>query len=80
MATIAFTLDHVCGGGEHVAVIVQKDGGPTRSYEYTATDMIDPLTEEQIADMALVLLRLRMQGKTRLQTRNDLQAGFTVTI
>jgi hypothetical protein len=80
MAAVVFGLDHICGGGEHVKVTVVKDGGASRSYSFTSTDLLDPLTEDQLMGAALVLLRFRMQGKTRLQARNDLQAGFTVTI
>jgi hypothetical protein len=80
MAVIIFGLDHICGGGEHVSITANKDGGGSKTFHYTSNDMLDPLTDEQFHEAALVVLRLRMQGKTKLQARNDLQAGFTVTI
>lgn len=72
--------EYACAGGEHVAITVQKDGGAIRTFLYTATDLLDQLTDEQLETAALVVLRMHCQGMTRLQARNELQAGFTVTI
>lgn len=77
MASYVFTLNSICGGGEHVRVTVARDGGASADFDVSGTEIMrDMPNDEAVA----AILRMRMRGKTRLQARNDLQAGFTVTI
>lgn len=80
MATVQVSLNQICAGGGHVHFNFAVNGGSPRSLILDTDDILAPIAEDDIKSAALVILKLRMRGKTRQQARSDLEAGFTVTI
>ena len=83
MATLAYSLDQVCAGGGHAHVDVSLNGNATQHFVYTVDDLRAPLsalTQDEREFAALVIAKLHLAGMTRVQARNALNAGFTVTI
>lgn len=80
MTTIAIRATASCAGGEHVTVQASLDGGPPRQVVYGVAEMMEPLTEVDIATTVLPLIRLHARGLTRAQLRNDLLAGLSIVV
>lgn len=79
MATVAITSS-VCVGGGHLHVSAVLDGAAAREFGFTVDEVRGALPAEVIEAAVLVILRLHLKGMTRVQARNAMIAGFTVTV
>jgi len=80
MTTINTILENVCAGGGHFRITFTVDGILTRTAHVTRSDIQEQVTNDDLDNFARVYLKLYSKGKTALQIRNGLQAGFEVTI
>ena len=80
MATLAITLQGVCGGGGHLDIGVSVNAGSTRTIHVTADEIRSALDDEGREQMVASILKLYSIGKTKAQTRAGLLAGLTVVI
>lgn len=80
MSTLTITLDHVCTGGNHMTLGLVLDGQAKRVINADRADLLEPLTELEIAAATKVLIRLHARGKTNNQVRNNLLTGIAVTV
>lgn len=83
MATLAYSLDTACTGGGHAHVDVSLNGGAAQHFTYTVDELRSPLsalTQDEREFAALVIAKLHLAGMTKVQARNALNAGFTVTL
>jgi hypothetical protein len=78
VTTLTLTASAPCSGGEHFRLNVTGDF--TRQFNLSVSDVIGPITDDQVQDAMLVLLRLYAKGKTRTQVRTGLAAGVVVTL
>lgn len=79
MASITLRATHVCSGGEHVTLSVEF-AGLTVTLNTEASDMLTPITQEDLLAWARVTLRIYKAGKTMAQVRNAMQSGLTVSV
>lgn len=80
MTTLNTILEHVCSGGGHLRVTFTVDGTVTRTAHITASDIREPITNEELDTFGKLWLKLYSRGKTNNQARTGLQVGFGVTI
>lgn len=80
MSAYAISLVSVCSGGNHVTIGVTQDGGATKSFQFTADDLLIPLAANDLRDTLSTILRIHCNGMTKTQAKSAIQAGFTVTI
>ena len=80
MATVNIKAVGVCGGGEHVSIEANLDGGPVQATVFAVAQMTEVLTAEDVAATVLPLIRLHARGKSVAQLRADLLVGISVTI
>ena len=80
MATFTISLDSVCAGGDHATINILIDGGGSYSQTFSVTDILDNPSTAAVKAILLPILQLHLRGMTKLQARNAMQAGFTVTI
>lgn len=78
--SVTVALESVCDGGGHAFVSIAVDGGPTVKRELTVEELRAPLTGDEKEDFIRLALRAAITGLTRVQARNKLQAGVTVSI
>lgn len=82
MATLGY-IGTPCAGGGHIHLDVSFNGGAAKRMFFTVDELRSPLsalTVEEREAVALLILKLHFNGMTRVQMRNELQAGVTVTI
>jgi hypothetical protein len=79
MTTLTFGLISVCSANEHAKVSVSVDGGAVETFDVGIDDIRGPFPQAERQVMLENSLRLAFQGMTKLQARNKIQAGFTVT-
>lgn len=84
MATISITLDHACtplpgNQASHFLLGISIDGNPVRLFDFHADEMMAQVEQEEVRTLLRLLLRAHARGKTRVQMRQDLNAGITVT-
>ena len=81
MTTINIKAVSSCsGGGEHVHIQANLDGGNPQTTVFTVTDMTEVLTAEDVARVVLPLIQLHARGISRAQLRTDLMAGISVVV
>lgn len=84
MATISYTFIDRCTGGGHTRLDVSVNAGPPNRVVYTTDEIREPLsnlTVDQKETLALLILKIHMAGKTRVQIVTEFQTGpVTVTI
>jgi len=78
MATITTTLTSICSGGDHLTFTISGD--KLMTIKSNATDITDPITDEEVAAFVKCLTKLTKIGRTNAQTKTLLQSGVTVTI
>lgn len=78
MATIAVTAT-ICGGGGHVHASARVNGGAPRTGEWDTDDLRGTPSAEEVEIAVRTMLRLHCMGMTRVQARNALLAGITIT-
>ena len=75
---IAITLKSVCSGGGHATIGVVVDGGAEKTFRFDVDDIRGNIEDRDA--LILGMIRLSVAGLTRVQARNKLQTGFTVTL
>lgn len=80
MATITISLGGICSGGNHVTVNASVDGGGSAAFNYLVDDLRENISADDMKDALSTILRFRFKGKTLNQAKQDLQAGFSITI
>lgn len=80
MATVTFSPAVPCAGGDHYTSEISLNGNPVATIVFSRADMRESISQEDRETAAKVIARVRAQGKTLNQVRNDMIAGFTVTI
>ena len=80
MATVRLTLESVCAGGGHAQIRAAVNGIDKGVFPVLADDILAPLPDEDVSIVLAALIKLRMIGRTKVQVRNELQAGLTVTV
>jgi hypothetical protein len=84
MATISYAFVSRCSGGGHTILDITLNGGATRRVAYATDDIREPLTalsDDERAQLALLILKVHLAGKTRPQIVSEFNAGpITVTI
>lgn len=78
--SVNISLDSFCAGGGHATLNVAVDGGQVRKMAFDADELRGALTEAERDDLIALLVRAKLAGLTRVQARNTLQSGFTVTL
>lgn len=73
--TVDITLDGICAGQNHAHITAAVQGGGSQSFTYDADELVQPLSAEERRTGLLYVLRYHFRGKTKLQIRNELQAG-----
>lgn len=81
--TVVVALEGLCAGQNHAHLSVTENGGPVRQFTFEAEDLmiaLNPITLDQAHDALSVILRYHFKGRTKLQIRNELQAGIELVI
>lgn len=81
MATITYTFVDRCAGGGHTQLDVSVNAGPATRVVYNTDEVRAPLsdlTTEERAELALLVLKVHMAGKTRAQIVTEFQTGPVV--
>lgn len=73
--TVSITLDGVCAGQNHAHLSVSIDGGNARQFTIEADEVLGGLDWTNARELLLTVLKLHFRGRTKLQIRNELQAG-----
>lgn len=80
MATLTFGLIDVCAGGDHATVSVSVNGGAAQNFTIDLDGFRNSSwSPDERQAFVENTLRLATQGLTRVQARNKINAGFTVT-
>jgi hypothetical protein len=80
---VGFAFDHVCDGGGHVELDVSFNGGSARNVVYMVDELREPLsslTDDEMEQAALLLLKLHSAGKSRAQIQASLTAPGGVVV
>lgn len=83
MATLGYTFVGVCAGGGHTTLAVSFNGGAAQNVVYPTDDVRQPLaalTADERAQLALLILKVHMAGKTRAQIITEMGSPVVVTI
>jgi hypothetical protein len=84
MATsFTYTFRRRCEGGGHVVLGVSFNGTDLGDYVYTTDEVRSPLSalsQEDREELALGVLKLRLQGMTRAQIVTLFGSPVTVTV
>jgi hypothetical protein len=83
MATISYTFVDRCAGGGHTRLDVSFNGGAAQRLVYATDDIRQPLsalTQDEREQLALLILKVHMAGKTRTQIVSEFSSPVTVTI
>jgi hypothetical protein len=87
MATITYSNFAFCTAGDHNSGHLSIDvtlNSVTRRVTYEVADLISPLGNLSAEDrerLAMLILKVHFAGRTRVQVRNEINAGpVTVTI
>ena len=75
---IVLSLESVCSGGGHATIGVTVDGGAKKAITFDIDEIRGPV-DDRDAFIANII-KLSMSGLTRLQARNKLQSGVTITL
>lgn len=78
--SVNISLDSFCAGGGHATLNVVVDGGQARKRSFDADELRGALTAAERDDLIALLVRAKLSGMTKVQARNTLQNGFTVTL
>lgn len=83
MATVTYTFVSRCAGGGHTAFDVSFNGGIAQRIVYPTDEVRAPLsalTQDEREELALLVLKVHMAGKTRAAIITELASPVTVTI
>lgn len=75
---IDITLERVCSGGGHATLGVVVDGGAKKMVSFEVEDLRGAIDDKE--QFIEGIIRLSLSGLTKLQARNKLQAGISITI
>jgi len=78
--TVGITLDGVCAGQNHAHISVAVNGGAARQLTVEADDLMAPVTLEEGKEALMTILRYHFRGRTKLQIKNELEAGIALVI
>lgn len=78
MASITITLTNTCSGGNHVVLSVTGEKSATIRSEID--QLLDPITEDDALAFVRVLVKLAKVGRTKVQLKNLLESGLTVSV
>lgn len=78
--SVTISLDSACAGGGHVTLSVVVDGGASIKRAFDGDELRGDLTNQDKEDLVRLLTKAKLAGLTRIQARNTLQTGFTVTL
>jgi hypothetical protein len=80
MTTLVISDVDVCAGGGHLHGNGSLNGGALRAFQIDVDDLRANPSAEDVLTALRVILKMHCMGMTRVQARNSLQAGITVTI
>lgn len=83
MATLTYTFISRCAGGGHTTFDISLNAGTAQRVVYPTDEVRAPLsalTQEERAELALLILKVHMAGKTRAAIVTELAGPVTVTI
>ena len=80
MASITLTLTESCSSNNHVTLAVTGDRSGTIRNLHVDDVLSQTLDNEALLDFLKTYLKIYSVGKTKVQVRNALAAGLTVTI
>jgi hypothetical protein len=78
MATLTYTFVERCASGGHTALDVSFNGGANNRFVYVTDELRAPLSNLSSAErseLALLILKVHMAGKSRAQIVNEFQSG-----
>lgn len=78
MAAETLTLTSTCAGGEHLTFSLT--GTKTGTVRGTVSEMVEPITDDDLQAFTRVIIRLARASRTQNQTRTLLQNGVTITV
>lgn len=75
---INLSLESICDGGGHATIGIIVNGGAKRLVSIDVDTIRGPI--DNIETLTSDIIKLSISGLTRLQARNKLLAGVTVTL
>ncbi len=78
MSAVTVTVTNVCSGGNHLTFAVTGDA--TGGTIMEVSDLIEPITANDVQSFIRVIARLAKMGRTANQAKTLLQAGIQVTV
>lgn len=80
MAILVLTLANACSSGGHVNISATVNGVSKGVHPFEADELLNDITDDEIAAAIKIVLRLYKIGKTRAQVRTAITSGLTVTV
>lgn len=78
--TLNLTREAVCAGGNHLDIGVAIDGGAMAIAHVNAVELVAPLAEDDLNQLATLLLRIKVAGLDEAAAEAVLANGLTVTL
>lgn len=75
---LVISITDVCGGGNHATLTAEFNSVKRAEVVYLVDELMAAPTDKEIEITMRVLVKLYSIGKTKAQTRNGLEAGWTI--